>query len=196
MINKSTKSGFTLVEAVVVGVLISVLALGAFSLFSMYTKSQSETAANLRLQRWAETLTDEISREVRNSAFVSVRADDPLPDAANEDDNTFFETTFNEEDDEGNVIAVIKQIFIRDTAGVVLSHFQFRDDGNNVGTVLKDGVPFTLGDIPVQVVFGSSNFELRVDCRQVRINMKLRTASNNDDTFTLNVQRGVFRCRN
>jgi len=195
MTDKTTEKGFTLIEVIVVGVLMAVLALGAFSLFSMYTNSQRETFAHLRMQRQADILVDEISRQVRNAAFVTVMAGDPLPDA-DEDDNSFFETTFNEEDDEGNVVAVIKQIFIRDTAGVVRSLFQFRDDGNNIGTVLMNGVPFTIGGIPVQVVFGNSNFELRVDCRQVRINMRLRVASNNDEPFTLNVQRGVFRCRN
>jgi prepilin-type N-terminal cleavage/methylation domain-containing protein len=195
MTDKSGERGFTLVEVVIVGVLMSVLALGAFFLFMMYTNAERETVYRFRLQRQAEALVDEISRNVRNASFVSITETEALPGTADEH-GSFIQSAFDEQDSDGIVVAVIKQIVVRDSVGAVRTVFQLRYDGDNVGTVLMDGEPFMVGGMPVQVDFLKSNFEVRADRRQVRINVVLRAVANDGTPFTLTVQRGVFRCRN
>ncbi|MDR2727490.1 MAG: hypothetical protein LBB56_00005, partial [Chitinispirillales bacterium] len=69
-------------------------------------------------------------------------------------------------------------------------------DGGSGGIVLMDGEPFVLGGDTVKIDFSNSTFDVRSDRRQVRINMMLRTSANSKEEFTLNIQRGVFRCRN
>jgi type II secretory pathway pseudopilin PulG len=202
--NKSSKAGFTLIEVIIVGVLMSALVLGAFPVFMMYKDTTRETKMNLKMQRQAEALVDEIARRVRAAMFVIQNAAEEfmLPEgdceggvetSLNCEFRVTEETVYDEDPDD---ITRVKQIIIHDVANNETSVFQFRQDAAGVATVLLNGTPFMVGGREVLVDYARSNFELRGDRRQVRINMVLRAVASNGREFTLSIQRGTFRCRN
>jgi len=200
--HKSTERGFTLVEVIVVGVLLAILALGAFTLFMMYVNTTRETEVNLRMQRQADALLDEISRRVRNASFV-FKDNSPNEHPSKFNVCTSADGSIIECDDESwEPIVVVdgeedgslgSEIFISNIHGDHLSRFGFSNDAG--GIVLMDGEPFMIGGDTVKIEFDKSTFEVRNDRRQVRINVMIRANVRNSD-YTLNIQRGVFRCRN
>ena len=216
--NKTAKRGFTLVEVIVVGVLLSILAIGAFTLLIMYTDATRETKVNLKMQSQAEALVDEIARSVRVSSFVFMTAAERASDFMCDDNNQTvcqdgeFQSQMIigwKEDDEGNlvldadgneipIIAAIREIFIRDNQNQLIAKFKFSDAGIVLMGV-EEGVdpePFIFAGDTVKVDPDAAFFELRNNRRHLRVNMRLRAAANNGEEFTLNIQRGVFRCRN
>jgi len=200
------KGGFTLIEAVVAGVLVSIFAMGAFTLFNMYAGAQDETAAMLKLQRQADGLTDEIGRRVRGAGYgsggfilggkesLSILSDEPNPHydggdyvAAGRVDNIMIM-------DSANVLAGFRINRINDTVGVV----QIRD-----AAVGKDWSDFMIDGSRIQVVTGAAGsidkaswFGLWYGRKQVSINMVLRTATKGGKVLTMSMPGGAFRCRN
>ncbi|GBU21629.1 hypothetical protein R80B4_01527 [Fibrobacteres bacterium R8-0-B4] len=206
-INKSKQNGFTLVESVVVGVLISIFAMGTFTLFNMYVSAQDETAAMLKLQRQADGLTDEIGRRVRGAGYGSggfiLGGNESFGDLFNADDDARYgggdsaavgrvETVIIR--DSLNVLAGFRINRINDTVGVV----QMRD-----ADVGKDWNDFMVDGSRIQVVTGSvgginktSWFGLWQGRNLVSINMVLTTATRGGKVLTMSVSGGTFRCRN
>ena len=185
MIYKSTEKGFTLIEVIVTAVLTSVLALGAYSLFNMYIGSTSETMANLKMQRQSEALIDEIAYRARVGAFVLQNGENVLGFAG------VFDDAFN------NPVGTTGPIAVRDNSNNTLFSFEFGSDGIvRMGEGNAALTPFTVGGDTVRVDIAKSRFELGTGRRQVRVDMVLKTTLHNNKSFTLNIQRGAFICRN
>ncbi|MCL2688676.1 MAG: prepilin-type N-terminal cleavage/methylation domain-containing protein [Chitinispirillia bacterium] len=193
------RGGFTLVEVIVVVVLAAVLVMGGYAVFRMYTNTARETSANLRMQRQAEGLVEEIARRTRGAAFV-FRAPETPVNIINFDDITIFNGG-NSTDSRVNEIAI-------HDGNMVTHRFRFNDVGNNIGVAQVDDMTgtgwrnFTIGGDPadansqVRVILDESWFGIWWGRGQVDIKMKLKTVANNGNLFTLDIQRGAFRCRN
>jgi prepilin-type N-terminal cleavage/methylation domain-containing protein len=204
MTNKREIAGFTLIEMVVVALLLGILSMGAYSLFLMKVDTKRETEVNLRKQRQAEALIDEIARRVRMGTFVLGPDDDRSNPAS------FIEV--DPDNDSGFTEIPRKEIIIHgeniNGNDSVMVRFRIeRIPGTDIGEVVMcSGTAavtgsgcnqrFIVGGAPVQVVYDDSWFGLWHGRVQVNIALTLRTTARNGDVFTLAVQRGAFRCRN
>jgi prepilin-type N-terminal cleavage/methylation domain-containing protein len=199
MTDRSNKKGFTLIEVVIVGVLVAVFALGGFSLFMMYTNAKRETAAYLKMQWYADALMDEIARRVRTSSFVLKTETETPPGVQAIDENGGFvttDTTFVVIEGEDPVPH--KRLFVRGDGS--FSKIEFTTDGR----VRFNDTTFVVGGRDVRIDFDASGFRIREDRKQVRVNFIVKAVSDNGEPMlvsdgtplTLNIQRGVFRCRN
>ncbi|MDR2577811.1 MAG: prepilin-type N-terminal cleavage/methylation domain-containing protein [Chitinispirillales bacterium] len=198
MIDKSTQRGFTLIEVVIVALLMAILALGAFALFNMYMNTTRETTAHLRMQRQAEALVDEVARRVRRAAYVFQEGENPIGLGDADDEVTgggFVDAELEAE--------AVNEIIIRDSDNVTQARFRIHDTPSaGVGVIqISEGettnwTNFTVDGTPIFVNSSDSWFGLWFGRKQVRIDMTLRTVASNGEVFTLNVQRGAFRCRN
>ena len=184
MINKTAQKGFTLVEVVVVGVLLSVLALGAFSLFNMYVNETRKSATHLKMQRQAEALVDEIARRVRNGKWVLRPGETPAG---------FTESVAQALEDayEAGVDDFTQEFVIWNVDGTTYS-FLIDDGIVRVSDNGAESENFTIDGTPI-VVAPESHFELWLGRKQVRIDVRL---TSDDENISLTVQRGAFRCRN
>ncbi|MCL2220465.1 MAG: type II secretion system GspH family protein [Chitinispirillia bacterium] len=217
MRDKSTERGFTLIEVIVVAVLISVLALGAFSLFGMYTNSARETAARLRLQRQAEALTGEFSRYVRDGAVVVQAMENASGYLLDANGGLVLSSQDPVEAPDFKNYAAVKPpdpVIIRDGSNNILAAFNF--DANGVVRMAKGAAPpspmlpptpwpaFEVGGEQIFVDAGNSKFELEPKRKLVRINMTLRAVDakgtpvlkSSGQPLTQNIQIGAFKCRN
>jgi prepilin-type N-terminal cleavage/methylation domain-containing protein len=179
--NESSKAGFTLIEVIVVGVLMSALVLGAFPVFMMYKDTTRETKMNLKMQRQAEALVDEIARRVRHATFVG-QNDSELRDLLPNDNVNL------------SIPSPVKEIIIDNRIDNTrrLTDLRF----TLAGGVLFNDSTFMVGGREVLVDHNQSSFELHSNRKQVSINMVLRAKASNGQEFTLSIQRGAFRCRN
>lgn len=180
-------NGFTLIEVIVVAVLLSVLAMGGFALFNMYANSARETSMYMKLQRQAEGLTDEITRRAREAAYVVAAGALPPASSGTSDDDYY------DDDDEGNAIPVKRIDILNDSA--VVSSFWFE---NGVMWEQRGGDEreFTIDGAPIAVDVENSNFYLWPGRKQFRMNITLNAVANNGVPYSLNIQKGAFRCRN
>jgi type II secretory pathway pseudopilin PulG len=181
MTNRAANSGFTLVEVIVVGVLLMVLALGGYSFFMLYLNESRETVAHLRMDRQAEAFMDEVGREVRRSYRVMRPEDRPpiLPEnwAAVTGDNAQTLLCYND-------------------AGGFLRGFRFHDN------VVQDSTPppagpgrwrdFTINgeQITLAPERGASFFRFNAERTQTDVTL---TLTNNN--FNLRFDGRRFRCR-
>jgi type II secretory pathway pseudopilin PulG len=200
------KRGFTIVEAVVVGVLISIFAMGTFTLFNMYAGAQDETAAMLKLQRQADGLMDEIGRRVRGAGYANggfilggkessaVLSDESNPRYDGGDSVAAGRVDAIMIRDSANVLAGFRINRINDTVGVV----QIRDAavGNDWSDFMVDGSRIEVVSGAVGSIDKASWFGLWYGRKQVSVNMVFRTATKGGKALTLGVQGGAFGCRN
>jgi len=191
MTKKTSEKGFTLIEVIVVGVLMMILALGAFSLFSMYTNSTRETSANLRMQRQAEAVTGELSRWVRDGASATIGGEGTS--IVIRDGETPSRALASFEFNNG----VVRHWNWKLTAGTAI------DPPLN----LPDGWPqdFQVGGQPVRTTTPSTTTNrFTLTGKQVSINMTLRAVDANGNDIISNINNlpltqnitGAYRCRN
>jgi len=190
-INK--KRGFTLVEVLVVGILLSILAFGAFSLFSMYSNSAREQHARLRMQRWGDGLTDDIARQIRSANLI-------LPDGP-----TWGFSDYGEEFGPGSVdfddteIHTASGIVLFDSNGNTLGGFRFNNTDGHVEELVNNiWIPYTAGgDVISLRTGGPSTFVVRPFFNEISLNATFSVANRASDEqpFELNIERGIFRCR-
>lgn len=70
-LNRRTRAGFTLLEVMIVGVLISVLMLGIFSLFRTWTRMYERGDRRVQAAQLVRSLCDQFTDDVRSVAQVS-----------------------------------------------------------------------------------------------------------------------------
>jgi prepilin-type N-terminal cleavage/methylation domain-containing protein len=186
--------GFTLVEVIVVAILLSILALGAFSLFMMYSNSARETTALLRLQRQSEALLDEIGRRVRESNFIF---EDGL------DTSAFFSQPIGADTTSVNEFYLFVRNDTTDTKDRI-GGFRFENGINGIvmqyDNVWKafaiDNGPLTLSDVDADGKSVSNTFKLNEKRQQVEVSFTLKTEPVQGlGIYYLTVERGFFTCR-
>ena len=181
---KNKKNGFTLVEVIVVGLLLTILALGIISLFIMYSENARETTANMRLHRQSEALTDEIARQVRAANLIlPVNADVWAYDPTATPNPVVLPPPVPP-------TGILLYNNDRDTVG----GYEFRDDGIVMEYADGDWRPFRIDGHDVEVDGNVNNFGINQFGNELTVNARFRTEINNRP-FVLNVERGVFRCR-
>jgi len=193
--NKRSDKGFTLVEVVVTAVLLSLLALGAFSMYMMYANETRATAANLKMQRQSEGFMDELSRKVREAEIIYAFGETALPSDP------------SDEVDEVKAITVIENIINYSNVSGVPStitekkvSYRFGEiDGKGIletwGPDDNDWKPFTIDGDTIWVRLADSKFLLDDDRRYVGVEMALTRKINSGEEFSLTIQRGIFKCR-
>lgn len=169
-LNVKSQSGFTLVETIVVAILTTILALGAYSVFMMYINETREITARIRLQTQYETLTDEIARTVRSGNAVRVNAEG----------NTI---TITGENDDGDDETEVVFSFAGGTVQVQ------RDDENELR-------PFVVANNLIYVNEEESAFIVEQSGTRLITNLTLLNDDSDNPRYTLTVNGGVYSCRN
>ncbi|MDR3012070.1 MAG: type II secretion system GspH family protein [Chitinispirillales bacterium] len=199
-IKKTNNKGITLVEVIVVALLMSILAIGAFSIFMMYMDSLRETTARLKLQRQSEAILDELAFRTRDATLVlriepaTVSDIPPSPPVAAFPGNAAFP----------NPVVQVTGIEMRDNVdnnNNVLYSFRLRAVANSPFSIVEvdsagggNWTEFRIDENDIQVVTAGSFFEVSNNRKQVRATLTLGTEINNREYF-LPVQ-GAVRCRN
>lgn len=194
---RNAEKGFTLVEVVIVAALTSIVALGIFTLFGMYTETSRETSAYLKMQRQSETLMDEIGRRVREAYLILAAGEDFA------DIETRLATVWNlEEDPLANPVMEAPnadEFILVDHNGTVMGSFRtVNADGATVMQQCRDAVCdiFSIDGTPLELEPSANNpFRLLENRRQVRVNVTLRMPTLREEVRTLTVEEGVFQCR-
>lgn len=178
----TSNKGFTLVEVIVVAILLSILALGAFSLYMMYSNETRVATANMKMQRQTEGLMDELTRRVREGTRVLAASGAACSTV-----------TLG-----GNLDTIFCRTDSITIEGDTLYAFGFSSDTvktrkfNSVGTTFNGG-SFIVGD-HILVNKDSSAF-IVTGLYRLETDISLKTMSGKD-TFNLRVNRGAFQCRN
>jgi len=196
---KNTKKGFTLVEVIVVALLMVVFALGAFSLFNMYSQASRRTAANLKMQRQSEALMDEISRRTREANRIW---------ALDANRDPFDLVSGNPSDNVNGIIMI-------DDDNTLMSAFWFPAGNGNVQwwrceqpggsgcqpPGINDWIDFSIDGTPLELALlndagtaVNNIFELAADRQQISVNITLQTPIPRGNV-SLTAERGTFQCR-
>ncbi|MCL2689503.1 MAG: type II secretion system GspH family protein [Chitinispirillia bacterium] len=172
--------GFTLVEVIVVGVLMTILALGLMSVFTMYSKNATELTADFRMQRNYDGLMDEIARNVRAASFV------------------FTPSEFNNPDfDFAYAVSVITPTIVltdldRNPMRAYSVAKNYVEESTDGGVTWR---PFSVAGDTIWLSPASLNiFSLASNRMTAQLDVTLKTVMAGD-TLTLHCERGVFRCR-
>jgi type II secretory pathway pseudopilin PulG len=172
-----------------VAILLSILALGAFSLFMMYSNAARETGARLKIHRQNEAVMDEVGRGVRASVRIlellmppnSVETFDPDNPTGDKDVNGFM---------------------LLDADGVKVRGFEFRDSVLYTYDTVGSWQPFTIDGTPIKLASGldangqpiENAFTLGSDRRWLTARYTLTTVAGGQ-TYTIPFERGIFKCR-
>lgn len=169
------QSGFTLVEALVAGLVAVIVAGVVFVIYVMYDTELRETAVLGKLQRQYDNVTDQISLDVRRSAHVLKYAGESYP----------------------AVPDTVDTVFLADTNGVDVGRYLLGGD-----TLFEwtggSWQPFTSGGLGggvVEVDGASSGFILNALRDQVGVRVRIKT-TDRDSTYYLDPRKDAFKCRN
>jgi len=180
----SEKKGFTLIETVVAGILVSVLALGLISLFIVYTRDVAELTAYFKMQRDYDGLMDELGRNIRAASLVVTPTEfeslsDPEFSLAEAEDIT------------SKTVILLNSDSSAARAYRLSNHFV--EVSENGGDTWK---PFSVGGSDTIWLSDRSlnTFYLASTRMNVQLDLTLRTVIAGDTT-DLNVERGTFLCR-
>ena len=169
--------GFTLVEAIVAGILSTIVVAVVITIIMVFGREVEEGAANAELIVRLEHVSEIIAREVRRGSKIV-----PIDGS---------HTTLGIE---------TKEITIEDSDGEDLFSFLIseaklseRDDTASINDSWSDllfvpGKPITLNQ-------DSSFFRVTPDCTAVTLDLRL-TLEKGSTTYTLPFGGGTFRCRN
>jgi hypothetical protein len=167
-------NGFTLIEALVAGLLSVLVLLTAFALFSMNSRQISGTSVRTQTRLQYQTVINQIGRTVRGAAIIGMS--DP---------------------DNGNVTNPSESICLFDSGGTFMGGYK------RVGTSLKEWksgsgwVGFKVGNDSVKVasVAGDSAFVISPDKKSVLVRLNIYGVRGpTSDTFFS--KRELLRCRN
>jgi type II secretory pathway pseudopilin PulG len=190
------KHGFTLVEAVVIAALVSVLAFGLFPLFNMYTSCAREASALLRMQRQCDAVMDEIGRQARAANVILQWDLEPSLSA----DGSFDPAAEISESDEA-----VSGVIFYDRGGEATGGFRIgggkaetyaREEGSGAWEwkdLTIDGKPIEIcprrpdHDHINEIILGANR-------SHIWLNITFRTEVDRE-AFHLTVERGTFQCK-
>lgn len=163
-------SGFTLVEALVTGVIVAVVGIAFFTVFIMYSQEQRESLAMSRMQMQYEALRQQIADDTRKAAWVHTTNSRPAP------------------------------LPLTPASGILAIWMIARDNttihtytiGN--GTIQINNAAFITGYGPVQIAGGSFSLTRYRD-RVILNGLQLRTTVDGK-TYQLGPRSEEFLCRN
>jgi prepilin-type N-terminal cleavage/methylation domain-containing protein len=178
---KLDKNGFTLVEVIVTVLLLSILALGVYALFSVYLRTARQDTALMRMHRQSEAIMDEVARAVR-AAYCIFPAGTPLPSDVGIDEACMGDSV--------NVPGIV----LYNENGVPLQGFHLGGRvrmcrGNDCSNPFATWGAFTIDGREIETD-PESSFLFPDNRVQVSANLRLV-----DGDFDLNIERGIFQCR-
>jgi type II secretory pathway pseudopilin PulG len=177
--NTAKNRGFTLIETVVAGVLMMVLAFGLFTLFNMYTRDAKELTADFRMERNYDALMDDLGRNVRSANLVLTPAEHKNPD---------FSVEYT-----SNIQTPV--IILRDSDGNPKRAYSVEKDYVEVSDNGIDWRPFSAGSDTMWISKTAlRSFFLSPNRLNVQIEITL-IETIGEDNVDLHVDRGTFQCR-
>jgi len=197
---RGDENGFTLVETVAAAMLMSILALGAFSLFMMYSESARENGALLMMQRQREAFMEELGRKTRSANIIlPLGGDCDSYAAADEDSVTVTGVVLCGPDPETGDSGQTGGFRFE---GGIVEEWD-KDDGwrpFTAGSTLflcgdaETLLPHTHDNGGVAVEHDGNGIFLESDRAQMSVTMTLKRVSGKD-TFYLSGERFFFQCR-
>ncbi|MDR0305832.1 MAG: prepilin-type N-terminal cleavage/methylation domain-containing protein [Chitinispirillales bacterium] len=174
-------AGFTLIETVVAGILIAVLAMGLYALFTMYIKNSRELTADFKIQRNYDGLMDDFGRRVRAASRVFTLTEFKNSDFALIDKTDVTTLTVALVDFDNNLMIAYN---------ITNNYIEISDNG-------IDWRPFIIANDTVKISSVSAHmrrFTLNSNRTAVSLDIPLMTVMAGD-TVNLHIKEGVFLCR-
>jgi type II secretory pathway pseudopilin PulG len=173
------EGGFTLVEALVAGIIMVVLGALVFTVFAMHHGQLRESSVMAKMQRQYENVTVGIGQAVR-AASRALKPGEAFTDPFDPD---LFATD-----------SLAKRFLVYDAAGTRMGGFSV------LGDTLEEWQagawrPFEAGGGPVLIDPAASSFVLPKHRNEVQLTVVIR-AVEHDSTYRLPPRRDGFACRN
>jgi type II secretory pathway pseudopilin PulG len=165
--------GFTLVEALVAGIVGVIIAAVVFTMYIMYESQARESSAYSMLQRQYDNVAEQIAFDVRRGYLVLGPGEtwaDPFTALTRD---------------------TVSDIRVFSRAGALVGQYSISND------TLKEtgGVPFNAGGGVVRLDEARSSFILPGLRTSVDVRLRLKTTAP-DTTYYLSARKDAFRCRN
>ncbi len=185
---KKEAVGFTLVEALVTAIILSIIAVIGVTIFTMHNNQLRESNAMEKMQRQYDNVVEQIALSVRKANRVLMfdpstpSNSDPVP------------TSFTQFPIPATPLTNVKNIRIYDSNGAVISEYSV------AGSTFKESVngalvDFEAGGSKVEIDPASSSFSLNNYRTYVEITLSLKTSSAGN-IYYLPPRKDGFTCRN
>lgn len=178
------KNGFTLVETMVTGVLLTVFSVGILTFFRMHNLEAGTSSANFNLQANANVVREQLSRDVRNANRILAPGETwtqtiTVMDTVNED-----------------------EVHLYDNSGTIFAAYRLHDGflheahfSSPVSTVEADDFEvFSIG--PQQVAASDSSYFFLTPARQLLVLNAELTIDKNSISQSMQLAGTAYRCRN